>query len=144
MKEKSIARQKVDIFQNLLDKYKIDSFVLGNTKGEEDDYFFRTNLVVSKNELPAIILIDNTVYTTIQVMLLEKASSHREKVIEWINSKNSATFLKYTLDRDGSLILSCTLPADVEQFDPNLLLALFNEVDRYIKENYEEDVKHCQ
>lgn len=41
MKEKSIARQKVDIFQNLLDKYKIDSFVLGNTKGEEDDYFFR-------------------------------------------------------------------------------------------------------
>lgn len=32
MKEKSIARQKVDIFQNLLDKYKIDSFVLGNKK----------------------------------------------------------------------------------------------------------------
>lgn len=77
-------------------------------------------------------------------MLLEKASSRKEKVIEWINSKNSATFLKYTLDRDGSLILSCTLPADVEQFDPNLLLALFNEVDRYIKENYEEDVKNCQ
>ena len=36
MKEKSIARQKVDIFQNLLDKYKIDSCLLYTSPSPRD------------------------------------------------------------------------------------------------------------
>lgn len=140
-----VAKKKAEAFETFLQNLKIDSFARGETGDEAHTYLFRTNLVISDERMPTIILVDDSVYSMIQVLVAEKAvpEEKREAALLYLNDLNDQTFLKYALDEAQNIVLTCSIPMSDEGWDPELVLALLNEVERHLQKTYESTVKAC-
>ena len=50
--------------------------------------------------------------------------------------------LKYNSDAVGNILLTCSIPSGVEQFDPPLIIALVNEIQSHLKTIYPDLMKN--
>lgn len=59
------------------------------------------------------------------------------KCVKLLNELNeSFSMLKYYINGEGNLVLTCSIPAGDDKFDPALLFALLDQVKVHLDTNY--------
>lgn len=142
--EVKVAAEKVAAFQKYLDDNQIGGFGLQNFENEVHAQAFRSNLPIEGQNLPFMILLDDSVYTMIQVQLATSiaAGDKKAKICEYLNDLNEQyRMLKYTADAAGNVLLTCCIPAGVPNFEPALVIAILNQIQGHLNATYPELMK---
>lgn len=138
--EITVVQKKDKAFQDYLDTNKISGFgkqYVGE-KGEVDIY--RSNLQIKNNTIPFMVLLDNSVYTLLQFQVASGAvkADKKEKLCAYFNDLNNQyRMLKFTCDAAGNVLLSVSIPAGAPHFEPALVIALLNEVEKLLNQEYD-------
>lgn len=138
--EFSVAQRKDKAFQGYLDTHKISGFGKQYAGEKGEVVIYRSNLSIKENAIPFMILLDNSVYTLLQFQAgagLVKADK-KEKLAAYFNDLNNQyRMLKFTCDEAGNVLLSVSIPSGAQNFEPALVIAILNEVEKLLQEEYD-------
>ena len=137
--EQSVAEKKADAFQAYLEAEQISGVKMHKVEDEAHAHVFRSNLPVQRQSLPFMILVDDSVYTVIQLEVAAQivTAEKKEKAAVYLNALNDEyRMLKYSSDTAGNVLLTCSIPSGVDQFDPALIAALLNQIQEHLNEVY--------
>lgn len=142
--EVKVAAEKVAAFQKYLEENKISGFGLQDFQNDVHARAFRSNLPVEGQNLPFMILLDDSVYTILQVQIATSIATgdKKEKICAYLNDLNEQyRMLKYTVDAAGNVLLTCCIPAGVPHFEPALVIAILNQIQGHLNALYPEIMK---
>lgn len=142
--EVTVAKEKVAAFQKYLEENQIQGFGLQDFQNEVHAQAFRSNLAVEGTNLPFMILLDDSVYTMLQVQIASgiAVGDKKEKICTFLNDLNEQyRMLKYSADASGNVILTCCIPAGVPHFEPALVIAILNQLQGHLNALYPEIMK---
>lgn len=137
--ENSVAARKSAAFRTYLEKEKISGVQFQDVGDAVHSYVVRSHLPVQGQSLPFMILIDDSVYTLIQVEIAAQVVTEEKKaaVSIYLNGLNDQyRMLKYSSDEAGNVILTCSIPSGTDQFDPALIVALLNQIQGHLNALY--------
>lgn len=137
--------RKVAAFQKYLEENKISGFGLQDFQNDVHAQAFRSNLQVEGTNLPFMILLDDSVYTMLQVQVAAGLAQgdKREKICSFLNDLNEQyRMLKFSADAAGNVLLTCCIPAGVPHFEPALVIAILNQIQGLLTATYPEIMKH--
>lgn len=143
--EVKVAAEKVAAFKKYLEENKITGFGLQDFQNDVHAQAFRSNLPVEGQNLPFMILLDDSVYTMLQVQIATSIAvgEKRAKICEYLNDLNEQyRMLKYSADAAGNVLLTCCIPAGVPHFEPALVIAILNQVQGHLNAVYPDIMKH--
>ena len=127
--------KKYSALQDYLSKSDINGMQL--LEVDEHNKGLRTNLLVEGQTLPVFIVVNETVYSYIQVHLVTITSEKLEKCLPLLNELNdSFTMLKYGVNKGGNITLTCSIPAGDDKFDPAIIFALLDQINGHLQEHY--------
>ena len=137
--EVKVGVEKVALFKKHLEDAKISGFGIQDFKDDVHSQAFRSNLPVAGQNLPFMILFDDSVYTIIQVQVAAAIVTKEKKatVCEELNALNDQyRMLKYSVDEAGNVLLTCCIPAGLEHFAAPLGVAILNQIQGHLKAVY--------
>ncbi len=143
--EVKVAAEKVAAFKKYLEENKITGFGLQDFQNDVHAQAFRSNLPVEGQNLPFMILLDDSVYTMLQVQIATSIAvgEKRAKICEYLNDLNEQyRMLKYSADAAGNVLLTCCIPAGVPHFEPALVIAILNQIQGHLNAVYPDIMKH--
>lgn len=99
----------------------------------------RSFFQIKGQQMPMFVIINDTVYTTIQVYVLQDVADEKKaKLLPYLNDLNTEfSMLKYVVNKDHQLVLQCSVPSGNNHFDPALITALIEEVQKHLADTYE-------
>ena len=104
---------------------------------DEHNKGLRTNFLVEGQTLPVFVVVNETVYSYIQVHLVTITPDKLAKCLPLLNELNdSFTILKYGVNKGGNIILTCSIPAGDDKFDPAIIFALLDQINGHLQEHY--------
>ena len=112
----------------------------------KDDPFhtvvFRSQLNIDGNNLPTIVIADDSIYSMIRLLVAPKVPEGSEGLAKLLNTYNQ-TFkaFKYYVDNKGSLILDISIVSADESLNGDLVYALFQTVIEHLNESYKNIMK---
>ena len=135
--------QKAEIFLNYLDEKKIEN-VFAIEEMPNDDWEsskFRSNIDIGGNKLPVGVILDNSIYGMIRILIAPNARTDENElaVLRVVNEYNKKyKSFKYYFDDKGSLVLDiCILSAEGERLG-DLIYAMFDVIINHLNESYKE------
>mgnify|MGYP000985529925 FL=1 len=137
--EVKVGVEKVALFKKHLEDAKISGFGIQDFKDDVHSQAFRSNLPVAGQNLPFMILFDDSVYTIIQVQVAAAIVTKEKKatVCEELNALNDQyRMLKYSVDEAGNVLLTCCIPAGLDHFDAPLVVAILNQIQGHLNAVY--------
>lgn len=138
--EPNTASKKIEAMKEFIEKAKINGIQL--IEANENNKILRSNLLIEGQSLPMFIVVNDTVYSYIQVHLVTVKEEKAEKCLRYLNELNERfSMLKYFVNKGGNIVLTCSVPASDDAFEPALLIALIDQVKRHLEENYAELMK---
>lgn len=138
--EISVAQRKDKALQEYLDSNKVSGFGKQYAGENGEVVIYRSNLQIKEDAIPFMILLDNSVYTLLQFQVAAGLvkEDKKEKLAAYFNDLNNQyRMLKFTCDEAGNVLLSVSIPAGTQHFDPALVVAILNEVERLLHEEYD-------
>ena len=138
--ETNAVSKKIAAMKEFIEKAKINGIQL--IDANENNKILRSNLPIEGQTLPMFIVVNDTVYSYIQVHLVTVKEEKAEKCLRYLNELNERfSMLKYFVNKGGNIVLTCSVPASDDAFEPALLIALIDQVKRHLEENYAELMK---
>ena len=135
--------KKAEIFLNYLDEKKIEN-VFAIEEMPNDDWessIFRSNIDIGGNKLPVGVILDNSIYGMIRILIAPNARTDENElaVLRVVNEYNKKyKSFKYYFDDKGSLVLDiCILSAEGERLG-DLIYAMFDVIINHLNETYKE------
>lgn len=140
-----VAKEKAAKLQAYMEQENITGMELHEVDDAAHSHVFRSNLPLRGQDLPFMILVDDSVYTLIQIEVAARIATVKKKpglaaYLDGLN--NEYRMLKYNSDAVGNILLTCSIPSGVEQFDPPLIIALVNEIQSHLKTIYPDLMKN--
>ncbi|MCI5836625.1 MAG: YbjN domain-containing protein [Veillonellaceae bacterium] len=138
--EISVAQRKDKALQDYLDSNKVSGFGKQYAGENGEVIIYRSNLQIQEDAIPFMILLDNSVYTLLQFQVASGLvkEDKKEKLAAYFNDLNNQyRMLKFTCDAAGNVLLSVSVPAGTQHFEPALVIAILNEVERLLNEEYD-------
>ena len=133
--KKSVAVAKFEAMQDFIAKNEIKGLQAVEVEGNSK--IFQTKLLVKGQPLPLFVVLNDSVYNFVQVHLVTIAPEQVEKCLEELNSLNiNFSMLKYGISKTGNVTLTCSLPSGLNNFDPGLVIAMIDQVQQHLEENY--------
>ena len=118
---------------------KIECFQIEERKDANETAVFRSRMQIKGQVLPFAILVDNSVYTLLQVQLVAGAVKGEAfaNLAPYINElNNNYRVFKFAVTNDGDLLLNACVPAQNDGFDPVLLNAIIGETVKFLEVEY--------
>ena len=132
--------KKAENFQAYLKEKGIDSFVFDEPEGNDREIaIFRSHIVVEGQQLPTIVMFDNTIFSIIRVQISPQAvtDENAEEVLSFLNEENAKYKpFKIYCAPDGSIIFDICFTNPGEEIDGDLIYTFFNIAINYLNENY--------
>lgn len=144
-KESMVAKEKAAKLQAYMEQENITGVEMHEAGDAAHSHVFRSNLPLRGRDLPFMILVDDSVYTLIQIEVAARIAAVKKKpsLAAYLDDLNDEyRMLKYNSDAAGNLLLTCCIPSGVEQFDPQLIIALVNEIQGHLETIYPELMKN--
>ncbi|MDY6084888.1 MAG: YbjN domain-containing protein [Dialister sp.] len=138
--EFSVAQRKDKALQEYLDSNKISGFGKQYAGEKGEVVIYRSSLSIKGNAIPFMVLLDNSVYTLLQFQAAAGVvkEDKKEKLAAYFNDLNNQyRMLKFTCDAAGNVLLSVSVPAGTQNFEPALVIAILNEVEKLLNEEYD-------
>ena len=131
--------KKAEAFRKYLKKSGIMSFMMDDMHDRQlNTVIFRTFIEAQGTELPLVLVLDDTLYSTIRVLVAPKVlkNGNETAVYNLINEYNRTyKSFKYCVDEEGALILDvCYISDDVA--DGEIISVLFSLIIEHLEESY--------
>ncbi|ORU01122.1 LktC [Anaerovibrio sp. JC8] len=136
---------KAKVFSKYLKEKEIEVFQVEEIpEDEHNTVVFRSHIVVEGQQLPTLVILDDTAFSVIRVLILNNAltSENELKVLYMANTQNmNYKPFKLYFDRNGALLMDVclTTPGQKEKDFSNLGDEIYGMLDLVIKfmgENY--------
>lgn len=118
--------KKAESFKSYLDNAKVDAFVVEEIADDAlNTVVFRSHLDIGGNQLPTIVILDDSIYAMIRVLVAPKVESEEalEKVRVLLNDFNKQyKSFKYYLDNDNAIVLDTCLLTEGEKINGDLVV----------------------
>ena len=136
---------KAEQFNAFLEEQKIKVFQMEELEGnEQHTVVFRSFLGVEGQQLPTIVIIDDSIFSIIRVQIAPLAlkDENAADLLKLINGQNMMYKpFKLFFDERGNLMLDVCLVADNDKLDGNEVYQLFRVIINYLDENYRNIMK---
>ena len=131
--------KKAEAFRKYLKKSGIKSFMMDDMHDRRlNTVIFRTFIEAQGTELPLVLVLDDTLYSTIRVLIAPKVlkNGNETAVYNLINEYNRTyKSFKYCIDEEGALLLDmCYISND--DVDGDILSVLFDVIIQHLEESY--------
>ena len=136
---------KAEQFNAFLEDQKIKVFQMEELEGnEQHTVVFRSFLGVEGQQLPTIVIIDDSIFSIIRVQIAPLAlkEDNAADLLKMINRQNTMYKpFKLFFDEQGNLMLDVCLVADNDKLDGNEVYQLFRVIINYLDENFRDIMK---
>lgn len=126
-------------FSEFLKNSNITCFEREEVKDELETVVYRSFMEVEGQNLPMVIVMDNSIYTNIRVQIAPKVikDSNREAVLSYINELNlEYKVFKYYVTEDADICLDSCITSIAEEFNPEMVYTILNVILEHITEHY--------
>ena len=109
------------------------------TEAEMHPVAFRSFMEVNGQNLPTMLVIDDSIYVMLQVRVAGAVVKENNKaaVLERLNKLNeSFKVFKYYVNEGGDIVIESCMPAGDAEFAPELVHAVIDVVLRHLNEEY--------
>lgn len=127
-----------------LEQFIKDNSVTGlEMIGDDNTKIARSFFLIEGQQLPMGVVMNDTIYTYIQVIVAPKVKEDRQASVNaYLNTLNEQfPMLKYHIDGASQVVLTCSVPADDDSFNPALIFALIDQVQGHLVESYADMMK---
>ncbi|MBE6101214.1 MAG: hypothetical protein E7200_03815 [Selenomonas ruminantium] len=136
---------KAEQFQQYLQEKKIEAFAVDELKDDEmGTVVFRSHMDIEGQQLPTLVILDNSIFVQIRVVLLKKARS-KEKELEVFQVLNEENMkykpFKLYFSQEGDCILDVSLVTEQEKLSGDMVYTMFKVLIDYLNENYRKIMK---
>lgn len=137
--------KKAELFQEYLQENNITCFEIQELQEDSlNTVIFRSVIAVEGQELPTVIILDNSIYGMIRVHVAGRAmrEDNEIKIIKAINKLNAQyKIFKYYFVEDGALILDCCLTGKKDEIDGNLVYTILDVIIKHLEAEYKNIMK---
>lgn len=136
---------KAEQFQQYLQEKKIEAFAVDELKDDEmGTVVFRSHMDIEGQQLPTLVIVDNSIFVQIRVVLLKKARS-KEKELEVLQVLNEENMkykpFKLYFSQEGDCIFDVSLVTEQEKLSGDMVYTMFKVLIDYLNENYRKIMK---
>lgn len=135
---------KAQKFTKFLQENNLQMFQQQEVEGEMNPVVYRTFMEVAGQNLPTMLVIDDSIYVMLQVRVAAAVvkDANKEAVMALLNKMNGQfKVFKYYVDEEGSIILESCIPTTDNEFMPGLVHAVIDVVVRHLNEYNAETMK---
>ena len=130
---------KATKFTNFINDRNINVFQMQEIDGDMHPVVYRSAMEVGGQNLPTMLVIDDSIYVMLQVRVgagLVK-ESNKAAVMEHMNSLNeNFKVFKYYANENGDIVIESCIPTTDEEFMPELVHAVIDVVLKHLNEEY--------
>ena len=130
---------KATKFTNFINERNINVFQMQEIDGDMHPVVYRSAMEVGGQNLPTMLVIDDSIYVMLQVRVgagLVK-ESNKAAVMEHMNSLNeNYKVFKYYANDNGDIVIESCIPTTDEEFMPELVHAVIDVVLKHLNEEY--------
>ena len=130
---------KATKFTNFINERNINVFQMQEIDGDMHAVVYRSAMEVGGQNLPTMLVIDDSIYVMLQVRVgagLVK-ESNKAAVMEHMNSLNeNYKVFKYYANENGDIVIESCIPTTDEEFMPELVHAVIDVVLKHLNEEY--------
>ena len=134
--------KKAEQFQTYLKEKDLENvFTVEEREDEQHTVLFRSQIDVEGNNLPTVVIFDDSIYGVLRVLVVPKALKEENelelmKLANGYNKRYKA--LKYYFDDAGALMLDVTLLSVEGERTGDMVYAMFDVMIRHLNEAYKE------
>ena len=137
--------KKAEQFKTFLETRKINAFQMEEIQENvQHAVVFRSNIAVEGQQLPAMVITDDSDFALLRVQIVPQAVKE-ENTVELLKMVNTQNFrykpFKLYFDEPGNLILDTCLVEKGDRFDGEEVFGMFNLIINYLNKNYREIMK---
>lgn len=137
--------KKAEEFKKFLDERKITCFTFDEIKKDElETVVFRSKIEVEGQNLPTIVIIDDSIYCMLRVLIANKAlrDSNETKLLHEINELNKRyKVFKYYFGDDGGLYLDCCILCEDGKVSGDMIYTILDVIIKHLSEEYKNIMK---
>ena len=130
---------KATKFTNFINERNINVFQMQEIDGDMHPVVYRSAMEVGGQNLPTMLVIDDSIYVMLQVRVgagLVK-ESNKAAVMEHMNSLNeNYKVFNYYANENGDIVIESCIPTTDEEFMPELVHAVIDVVLKHLNEEY--------
>ena len=130
---------KATKFTNFINERNINVFQMQEIDGDMHPVVYRSAMEVGGQNLPTMLVIDDSIYVMLQVRVgagLVK-ESNKAAVMEHMNSLNeNYKVFKYYANENGDIVIESCIPTTDEEFMPELVHGVIDVVLKHLNEEY--------
>ena len=130
---------KATKFTNFINERNINVFQMQEIDGDMHPVVYRSAMEVGGQNLPTMLVIDDSIYVMLQVRVgagLVK-ESNKAAVMEHMNSLNeNYKVFKYYANENSDIVIESCIPTTDEEFMPELVHAVIDVVLKHLNEEY--------
>lgn len=130
---------KATKFTNFINERNINVFQMQEIDGDMHPVVYRSAMEVGGQNLPTMLVIDDSIYVMLQVRVgagLVK-ESNKAAVMEHMNSLNeNYKVFKYYANENGDIVIESCIPTTDDEFMPELVHAVIDVVLKHLNEEY--------
>ena len=130
---------KAQKFTNFINERNINVFQMQEIDGDMHPVVYRSAMEVGGQNLPTMLVIDESIYVMLQVRVgagLVK-ESNKAAVMEHMNSLNeNYKVFKYYANENGDIVIESCIPTTDEEFMPELVHAVIDVVLKHLNAEY--------
>ena len=114
--EETLAMKKLTALKEFADAHEISG--LQYLQINEENLLINTRLLVEGQTLPLFIVVNNSVYTYLQAHLVTLTEEKKAATLSYLNELNNEfNMLKYSINPQGNVVLTFSIPAGDDKFD---------------------------
>lgn len=135
---------KAQKFNEFLKNNNITCFNAQELQNEMEAVLYRSFMEVNGQNLPTMVVIDNSIYVMVQVRVANSVvkEDNRAAVMEHLNSLNEKyKVFKYYINNNGDIVIESCLPATDNEFVPGIVHAVINVILKHLAEEYAKIMK---
>ena len=130
---------KATKFTNFINERNINVVQMQEIDGDMHPVVYRSAMEVGGQNLPTMLVIDDSIYVMLQVRVgagLVK-ESNKAAVMEHMNSLNeNYKVFKFYANENGDIVIESCIPTTDEEFMPELVHAVIDVVLKHLNEEY--------
>lgn len=136
--------KKAEAFKAYLEEKDIKVFEVEELEGDEQHtVVFRSHITVEGQQLPTIVILDESIFALVRVQISPKALTESNQ-LELFKAINEASVsykpFKLYLNREGDLMLDVCLLVE-EELKGDTIYTMFSIIINYLNENYRKFMK---
>ena len=135
---------KAQKYNDFFKENDIKAFEVQGLENEMHSVLFRSFMEVSGQNLPTMLVLDDSIYVMLQVRVAAGVvkEANRAAVVEHLNQLNEKyKVFKYYVNEAGDIVIESCIPSTDDSFVPELVNAVIDVILKHLVEEYPQMMK---